>query len=67
MASQRGSFFLLFIFFHFSGIMLGGGTAKSGLELHSAAQWDKIWHVNVASHVYAFQALLPHFRRNQGG
>ena len=45
-----------------AGIHLGG-IGGDGLDRHTPAQWDRIWRVNVLSHVLCIQALLPHFRR----
>lgn len=53
-------------YFSNAGIHLGGHGA-AGLELHTAAQWQRIWQINVQSHVFAIQALLPHFRRQKSG
>lgn len=44
-----------------AGIHLGG-IGADGADRHTPAQWEKIWRVNVLSHVFAIQALLPHFR-----
>jgi NAD(P)-dependent dehydrogenase (short-subunit alcohol dehydrogenase family) len=49
-----------------AGIHLGG-VGADGMDRHTPAQWDRIWRVNVLSHVLCFQALLPHFRRQKKG
>ncbi len=49
-----------------AGIHLGG-VGADGLDRHTPAQWDRIWRVNVLSHVLCIQALLPHFRRQGRG
>jgi NAD(P)-dependent dehydrogenase (short-subunit alcohol dehydrogenase family) len=43
------------------------GNGADGADKHTLAQWDKIMKVNVLSHVWAFQELLPHFRRQRQG
>jgi NAD(P)-dependent dehydrogenase (short-subunit alcohol dehydrogenase family) len=54
------------VFFSNAGIHFGG-IGGMGAEAHSASQWEKIWKVNVQSHVFAIQALLPHFRTQKKG
>ncbi|MBM3738424.1 MAG: SDR family oxidoreductase [Acidobacteria bacterium] len=44
-----------------AGILVEGGAGCPD------AEWDRIWKVNVMSHVWAARALLPHFRQRGGG
>ena len=54
------------VYFSNAGIHFGGIGAM-GADRHTASQWEKIWKVNVQSHIFAIQALLPHFRLQKGG
>ena len=54
-------------FFSNAGIHYGVEAMGLGLAAHSAAQWERIWRINVQSHVFAIQTLLPHFRAQGGG
>jgi NAD(P)-dependent dehydrogenase (short-subunit alcohol dehydrogenase family) len=52
-AEVEGSFGPIDVFFANAGIATGGG-AEAPDEV-----WDRQWHINVMSHVYAARALLP--------
>lgn len=54
------------IFFSNAGIHLRG-IGADGVDRHSSAEWQRIWAINVLSHVIAFQSLLPQFRKQGGG
>ena len=50
-----------------AGIHFAPEGYSKGLMAHSAAQWERIMRINVTSHVFAIQALLPHFKRQSSG
>ena len=54
------------VFFSNAGLHLGG-TGADGADRHSREEWERVWRVNVLSHVEAFRALLPLFRRQKKG
>lgn len=43
-----------------------GGAADSGIDVPDA-QWDRLWRINVLSHVYAARVLVPRMKERKSG
>lgn len=49
-----------------AGILMPSSTTNDSVAKHSMAEWDKIMHVNVLSHVVAFRELVEDWERGVG-